>query len=67
MKTVIDERRPIKIGLLGYGFMGKVHTHAYRTIAHKYGENSFIPELYAIAGQGEEETKSHAAQYGFSQ
>jgi predicted dehydrogenase len=65
MNTTASNKREIKIGLLGYGFMGKAHTHAYRTIIHKYSNAGFNPKLYAIAGLGDEETKKAAIQYSF--
>lgn len=61
-----SNKKKIKVGLLGYGFMGKVHTHAYKTIQHKYSDAGFTPELYAIAGLGDNETEKAAIQYTFS-
>ena len=65
MNTVVNNKKEIRIGLLGCGFMGKVHSHAYRTIKHKYNELGFVPKLYAIAGLGRKSTASAAAQYSF--
>jgi predicted dehydrogenase len=60
-----SNKKEIKIGLLGYGFMGKAHTHAYRTIQHRYSNAGFIPKLYVIAGLGDQETEKAAIQYSF--
>jgi len=57
--------KEISIGLLGYGFMGRVHSYAYRAVQHKFSDLGFIPRLYTIAGLGDEETKNAATQFGF--
>jgi len=65
MNRVDKNKEEIKIGLLGYGFMGKVHSHAYRTIRHRYNDLKFEPKLYAIAGIGNKLTELAAKQYTF--
>jgi predicted dehydrogenase len=62
---MVETRKEIKIGLLGHGFMGKTHSHAYRTIKHKYKDSEFTPKLYVIAGLRKDATESAAIQYGF--
>lgn len=57
--------REISIGLLGHGFMGRVHSYAYRAVQHKFRDFGFIPRLYILAGLGDEQTQKASEQYGF--
>ena len=65
MHTVIKQKKEISVGVLGHGFMGKAHSHAYQTIRHRYRDLDFVPRLYAIAGSKKAETEAAALQYGF--
>ena len=40
----------IGVGMLGYAFMGKAHSHAMLTIPHMIYPPPAIPKLVAIAG-----------------
>jgi predicted dehydrogenase len=59
------DHKAINIGLLGYGFMGRVHSHAYAVISHLFPELTGVPRLYAVAGLGENELKQFAKQFGY--
>jgi predicted dehydrogenase len=58
--------RQINIGVIGFGWMGRVHTQAYRRIGDHYPDLAVVPVLHAVAddvpGRGDEA----AAQFGFS-
>ena len=43
----------IGVGMLGYGFMGRAHSSAFRTIRHMTWPPPLIPELVSIAGRSE--------------
>jgi predicted dehydrogenase len=43
--------RTVGIGMLGYGFMGKVHTNAYLKIPYSFATPAAYPELVAICGR----------------
>lgn len=58
----IDE---IGIGMLGYAFMGKAHSHAFRTIEHMTWPPPLEPRLVAIAGRDEQAVAEAAERYGF--
>jgi predicted dehydrogenase len=55
----------INIGMLGYGFMGKAHSHAYSVLSHMFADLDMKPVLYAVAGQKEEELKRFADRFGY--
>ncbi len=55
----------IGIGMLGYAFMGKAHSHAFRTIEHMTWPPPLEPRLVAIAGRDEQAVAEAAERYGF--
>ncbi len=55
----------IGIGMLGYAFMGKAHSHAFRTIGHMTWPPPLEPRLVAIAGRNEQAVAEAAERYGF--
>src|SRR3954454_24594488 len=56
----------IGVGMLGYAFMGKAHSNAYRTLAYMTWPPPLVPELVAVAGRTEEAVAEAAARYGFA-
>ena len=58
--------QPIGVGLLGYAFMGKAHSNAYKTLAYMTWPPPLMPQLVAIAGRNEEAVADAARRYGFS-
>src|SRR5919205_931960 len=59
--------KPIGIGMLGYAFMGKAHSNAYKTLAYMTWPPPLRPELIAIAGRNEEAVAEAARRYGFAE
>ena len=59
------EARTIGIGMLGYAFMGKAHSNAYRKIAYMTWPPPLVPRLVAISGRTEEAVAEAARRYGF--
>jgi predicted dehydrogenase len=57
---------PIGVGMLGYAFMGKAHSNAYRTLAYMTWPPPLMPQLVAIAGRNEEAVAEAARRYGFA-
>ena len=53
------------IGLLGYGFMGKTHSNAYRTIPYIFWPPSAEVDLVAVCGRREGLVAEAAARYGY--
>lgn len=56
----------IGIGVLGYGFMGKVHSNAYRQIPHISWPPPAIPSLIAICGRDKARVETTAKRYGYN-
>src|SRR5215204_3702529 len=57
----------VGVGMLGYGFMGKAHSNAYKTLAYMTWPPPLMPELVAIAGRNEEAVEGAARRYGFAE
>ena len=55
----------IGVGMLGYAFMGKAHTNAYKKIPYMMYPPPAIPELVAIAGRNESAVAEAARRYGY--
>ena len=52
--------------MLGYGFMGKAHSNAYKTLAYMTWPPPLMPQLVSIAGRNEEAVAGAARRYGFA-
>lgn len=55
----------VGVGLLGYNFMAKAHTNAYKTMPYIFWPMPAIPRLVAIAGRTEERVADAARRYGY--
>src|SRR3990170_1224428 len=60
-----DGIREIGVGMLGYAFMGKAHSNAFRKIAYMTWPPPLMPRLVAIAGRNEVAVAEAATRYGF--
>lgn len=57
-------KKQVRIGMVGYKFMGKAHSHAYRDVSF-YFDTKAEPVLQAICGRDEEGVKEAAAKMGW--
>ena len=55
----------LRIGLIGYGFMGRTHANAYRQ-APKFFDLEIEPVLQACCARNEERIKAFAENWGFA-
>jgi predicted dehydrogenase len=63
---VTVDPREIGVGMLGYAFMGKAHSNAYKTLDYMTWPPPLRPVLVAIAGRDERAVADAAEQYGFA-
>ena len=63
--SAAGERPEIGIGMLGYAFMGKAHSNAFKTIPYMVYPPPAIPRLVAIAGRDEKAVREAATRYGY--
>ena len=59
-----DAVRPIAIGMLGYAFMGKAHSNAFKTLDYIYTPPPAHPSLVAIGGSNQQQVEAAARRYG---
>jgi predicted dehydrogenase len=55
----------IRVGMLGYSFMGKAHTNAYKKIPYMMYPPPAIPRLDVICGLGKEAVAEAVKRYGY--
>src|SRR4249919_3590060 len=63
--AAVGEIDEIGIGMLGYAFMGKAHSNAFRKIAYMTWPPPLLPRLVAIAGRNEAAVADAAKRYGY--
>ncbi|KAA0942208.1 Gfo/Idh/MocA family protein [Streptomyces apricus] len=54
------------VAVVGFGWMGRVHTQAYARVPHHFPGLSLRPELIAVADEVPGRAEEAAAQYGFA-
>ena len=59
-----NELKPLRIGIVGYGFMGRAHSNAYRKV-NQFFELGHRPVLQACAARSEDKIKDFAANWGY--
>lgn len=59
------EIAPLRIGMVGYAFMGAAHSHAWRS-APRFFDLPLRPELTAVAGRNASAVEAAAGQMGWS-
>jgi predicted dehydrogenase len=55
----------IGVGMLGYAFMGKAHSNAYKTLPYMMYPPVAVPELVAICGRDEKAVQEAQKRYGY--
>src|SRR5687767_15794523 len=55
----------IGVGMLGYAFMGKAHSNAYKKLPYMMYPPVAIPELVAICGRDEAAVTEAQKRYGY--
>lgn len=55
----------VGVGMLGYAFMGKAHSNAFKTIPYMMYPPVAIPRLVAVCGRNAEATASAARRFGY--
>jgi predicted dehydrogenase len=56
--------RTMPVGIIGFGWMGRVHAQAYARLRHHYPDHAALPELAAIADDVPERAEQAARQFG---
>ena len=57
--------KPLNIGLIGYGFMGRTHSNGYKRVNDFFPELQHRPVLKAVCGRSEDKVKAFADQWQY--
>ena len=57
--------KPLNIGMIGYGFMGKAHTNAYASANHFFPELEYKPVLKAVCARNKDKAQVFADTWGY--
>jgi len=60
-----DERQVVSFGMLGYGFMGKTHSNALKTLPYIFWPGAAQTRLVTISGRTESSVREAATRYGW--
>src|SRR3954471_1047814 len=63
--STIAQVASIGVGMLGYAFMGKAHSNAFKKIAYITWPPPLVPRLVGIAGRNAEAVEEAAQRYGY--
>ena len=56
--------KPLNVGMIGYGFMGKAHSNAYSQVNHFF-DLQHRPVLKALCARSADKAKAFAATWGY--
>ncbi|GAA3615277.1 Gfo/Idh/MocA family protein [Microlunatus ginsengisoli] len=65
MSIQTTSTRPLRVGMIGYAFMGAVHSHAWRS-AHRFFDLPLVPELTVLSGRHRDAVEAAADRFGFA-
>ena len=64
-KGIVENLPELGLGMLGYAFMGKAHTNAYKKYPYIFWPPVAIPRLVAICGRNEKAVREAMVRYGY--
>jgi predicted dehydrogenase len=56
--------KPLNLGMIGYGFMGRAHSNAYRKVSNFF-DLEYKPVLKAVCARDEAKAQDFAARWGY--
>src|SRR3954463_7286402 len=61
----MSKRKPLRIGMIGYGFMGRAHSNAYNR-GNNFFELEYEPVLQAVCARDDAKAKAFADMWGYA-
>lgn len=61
----MSDMKPLRVGLVGYGFMGRTHSNAYLHV-NRFFDLPFRPQLQVVCGRDKQKTQNFAENWGYS-
>lgn len=59
--------KKLRVGMIGYGFMGKAHSNAYRQVAKFFPGLAHEPELAVLCARNAERARAFADNWGYQE
>jgi predicted dehydrogenase len=60
----VQVTKPLNIGMIGYGFMGRAHSNAYSNVNHFF-DLEYRPVLKAVCARDKGKAQAFASQWGY--
>lgn len=61
----MSNKKELRIGLIGCGFMGRTHTNGYKRVGDFFPELEYRPVLKAVCSRNPEKVQAFADQWGY--
>jgi predicted dehydrogenase len=61
----MQEKKKLRIGLIGCGFMGRTHANGYNRLRNFFPGLAYEPELVAVCSRSQDKVRAFADQWGF--
>jgi predicted dehydrogenase len=61
----MSKRKPFRLGMIGYGFMGRAHSNAYRRV-NNFFDLEYEPVLQAVCARDESKVQKFADTWGYA-
>lgn len=61
----MSANKKLRLGMIGYGFMGRAHSNAYQTVNHFF-DLEYRPVLQAACGRNKERVEAFADSWGYA-
>jgi predicted dehydrogenase len=61
----MPQRKPLRIGMVGYGFMGRAHSNAYNRVGNFF-DLEYQPVLQAVAARDKAKAQDFAERWGYA-
>ena len=59
------QKKQVRIGLIGTGFMGRTHSNGYNRVANFFPDLEYTPVLKAVCSRNAEKVQAFADQWGY--
>lgn len=63
---MMNNKKQLRIGLIGCGFMGRTHSNGYNRVPNFFPDLEYQPVLQAVCSRREEKVKAFAEQWGYA-
>lgn len=65
LKYIMSNKKQLRIGLVGTGFMGRTHSNGYNRVPNFFPDLQYTPVLKAVCSRNKEKVQAFADQWGY--